>query len=394
MSFLQSLRWFGPGDPVTLDYIRQAGATGVVTALHHIRNGEVWPTDEIRIRKELIEEKGLEWAVVESVPVHEDIKTRTGNYPEYIDNYNQTIRNLGREGIKIVCYNFMPLLDWTRTDLDYELPDGSKALQFSKIALASFDMFILKRHQSQYDYTDAETKLAQEYYSKLLVNDSETLIKNILAGLPGAEESWSLEAFRKKLHIYKEFTDTDLWHNLRDFLKVIIPVAEESDVKMAIHPDDPPFPILGLPRMVGTQDQINALLTGVKSPSNGITFCTGSLGVRPGNDLIRMVRDFGKAIHFVHLRNIRREENDAFLETNHLEGDVPMYEVVKELLLEMRSRKSDGNDDRIPMRPDHGHRMIADGDLNVNPGYSGTGRMKGLAELRGLVTGIEKSFGN
>ncbi len=392
MSFLQSLRWFGPDDPVTLDYIRQAGATGVVTALHHLRNGEVWSTDEIKTRKDLIEKKGLEWVVVESVPVHEDIKTRTGNFSEYIDNYKQTIRNLGLEGIKIICYNFMPLLDWTRTDLDYVLPDGAKALRFSKIALASFDIFILKRHQSQDEYTDTDIKRAQEYYDKLDSGDLKTLTENILAGLPGSEESWSLEEFREKLLIYNGYTDTTFRNNLLEFLREIIPVAEESDIKMAIHPDDPPFPIFGLPRMIGTQNQISDLLTGVKSPSNGITFCTGSLGVRSDNDLIRMVREFSPDIHFVHLRNIRREDNDTFIESDHLEGDVPMYEVVKELIVEMHRRKSEGSDDSIPMRPDHGHRMIADGDMKVNPGYSGAGRMKGLAELRGLVAGIEKSL--
>lgn len=392
MSFIQTLRWFGPDDPVTLDFVRQAGASGVVTALHHLRNGEVWPADEIRVRKDLIEKKGLEWVVVESVPVHEDIKTRTGDFSRYIDHFKQTIRNLGREGIKIICYNFMPLLDWTRTDLDYELSTGAKALRFSKIALASFDMFILQRNQAQEDYTDDEIKLAQVYYSKQDANNTERLTKNILAGLPGSEESYSLEAFRNKLHTYKEYNDTTLQHNLLEFLKEIIPAAEESDVRMAIHPDDPPFSILGLPRVVCKRDQIYTLLKEVKSPSNGITFCTGSLGVRPDNDLIRMAEEFGPAIHFVHLRNIQREDNGAFIESGHLEGDVPMYEVAKELLIEMHKRKSAGMDDRIPMRPDHGHRLIADGDLKVNPGYSGIGRLKGLAELRGLEMGIEKSF--
>ena len=360
MSFIQTLRWFGPDDPVTLDHIRQAGASGVVTALHHLRNGDVWLVDEIRIRKKLIEKKGLEWVVIESVPVHEDIKTRTGDFLRHIDHYKQTIRNLGREGINIICYNFMPLLDWTRTDLDYELHTGAKALMFSKIALASFDMFILNRYQAQDDYTDIEIKLAQVYYSKLDTKELERLTKNILAGLPGSEESYSLKAFRKKLHNYKEYNDTALQNNLLEFLKEIIPVAEESDVRMAIHPDDPPFSILGMPRVVSTPNQIETLLKEVNSPSNGITFCTGSLGVRHENDLIRMAREFGQAIHFVHLRNIQREDNDAFIESDHLEGDVPMYEVAKELLLEMHRRKSAGMDDRIPMRPDHGHRRIAD----------------------------------
>ncbi len=394
MSFIQTLRWFGPDDPVTLDHIRQAGASGVVTALHHLRNGDVWLVDEIRIRKKLIEKKGLEWVVIESVPVHEDIKTRTGDFLRHIDHYKQTIRNLGREGINIICYNFMPLLDWTRTDLDYELHTGAKALMFSKIALASFDMFILNRYQAQDDYTDIEIKLAQVYYSKLDTKELERLTKNILAGLPGSEESYSLKAFRKKLRNYKEYNDTALQNNLLEFLKEIIPVAEESDVRMAIHPDDPPFSILGMPRVVSTPDQIETLLKEVNSPSNGITFCTGSLGVRHENDLIRMAREFGQAIHFVHLRNIQREDNDAFIESDHLEGDVPMYEVAKELLLEMHRRKSAGMDDRIPMRPDHGHRLIADGDIQVNPGYTGIGRLKGLAELRGLEMGIEKSFGS
>ncbi|MCL4132237.1 UNVERIFIED_CONTAM: hypothetical protein GTU68_055233 [Idotea baltica] len=351
----QTWRWYGPNDPVSLADIKQAGARGIVSALHHIPNGEVWPVEEIVKRKTIIENAGLTWSVVESVPIHEAIKTQGENFQNYINNYIQTLTNLGSCGIDIVCYNFMPVLDWTRTSLDYEVSDGSRALRFDATAFTVFEVFLLQR--------------------------------------PGAEEGYTLEEFNAILATYNAIGASELKKHLYCFLEQIIPAAEKAGVLMCIHPDDPPFPILGLPRVVSTEQDILDLYKAVDSPNNGLTFCTGSFGVRPDNDLPGMVESLGDRIHFIHLRATQRDEDGNFYEANHLEGDVDMYGVMKALVIEQRKRKASGRTDlRMPMRPDHGHQMLDDLNKKTNPGYSGIGRLRGLAELRGLEYGISKSI--
>lgn len=380
----QTWRWFGPADPVSLADIRQAGATGIVSALHDQPNGTVWPVERILERKAVIEAAGLTWSVVESIPVHEDIKTAAPGWERYAEAWVESMVNLARCGVRIICYNFMPVIDWTRTDLAFELPDGARCLRFDADAFAAFDLFILKREGAEAEYSAQEIDQARAAHAAMSEADVAKLMANIIAGLPGAEESYSLDSFRARLATYAEVDAERLRANLAAFLKIVIPVAEKEGVVLAIHPDDPPRPLFGLPRVVSTAADMKAIAEMVDSPANGFTFCTGSYGVRPDNNLVEMFETHADRVHFLHLRATKREADPrSFHEAAHLDGDVDMVAVIKAVLLAERRRGIE-----LPMRPDHGHQLLDDLRKTSNPGYPAIGRLRGLAELRGVERAI------
>lgn len=387
---IETWRWFGPTDPISLAHIAQTGASGIVTSLHHVPTGSIWPLDEIYARKKIIEDKGLTWVVAESVPVHNDIKAGTQGAGKIIENYRESIRNLGMAGIKTVCYNFMPVVDWTRTDLDFVLPQGTRALRFDMTAFAAYDIFILEREGASTSYSPVTLEKAKSAFLKMSPHEREKLERNIIAGLPGGEGSYDRAGIRRAIQTFNDLGDKGLRQNLSSFLREVVPVAEEVGVNLCIHPDDPPFSLFGLPRIVSTIDNIRDILNEIPRPANGLTLCAGSFGSREDNDLLAMAREFGPRIHFTHLRNVKREPDGSFCESDHLDGDNDMVGLIRILLEEEARRQQNGPiKTDIAMRPDHGH-LLADeiGKDTMNPGYSYAGRLKGLAELRGVITAI------
>ena len=389
----QTFRWFGPNDPVTLAAIKQTGATGIVNALHHIPCGDVWSVDEIKQRDAIIKTAGFNWSVVESVNIHESIKTAGSLRDKYIANYITTINNLAAAGIKVICYNFMPVLDWTRTNLDFRLPNDASALRYHAPAVAAFDLYILEREGAYADFSEQQQQAAKAFLDGISAAEKELLTNTIMAGLPGTDEVFTIDEFKEHLKKYQDTDANKLKENLAYFLKAIIPHAEKVGIKMCIHPDDPPFPILGLPRVVSTEKDLKDVVESCPSPNNGITFCTGSLGARADNDLPGIVSRLGEHIHFLHLRNVQRETDGSFYEADHLGGSNDMYAIMKNVILEQKKRLDNGREDiAIPMRPDHGHKILDDFNYDTYPGYSVAGRLKGLAELRGLEMGIKRSI--
>lgn len=388
----ETLRWFGPDDNVSLENISQSGASGVVSALDHIKTGDVWTLDEILKRKKIIESSGLEWTVIESIPVHNDIKTWSGDFYKYVNNYKKSIQNVGKAGLELVCYNFMAVVDWTRTNLRYKLPNKSLALRFDMSDFALYDIFILSRKNAKNDYTEEVYSEAKRKFKIFNKEDINILEKNIISGLPGGEGSYSRDEILNEIDKFTKLGTEGYRQNLFSFLKEIIPVAEESKVKMCIHPDDPPFPLFGLPRVVSSATDARKLLNAYPSIHNGLTMCVGSYGAGSHNDIIQMVKEFKSRIHFAHLRNIIKESDGSFYESDHLSGDNNMYAIVKQFLSEEKHRTKLGDCSMIPMRPDHGH-LIGNEvhGKNVNPGYSFGGRLKGLGELRGLLYALEKT---